>query len=74
VLAAEDAAYRRSDLSLGEDACRNLVEERLEEVVVHSVHEGHVDWGAPQEAGREESAETTSDDDDSMRAWCTGGV
>ena len=60
---AQDPANRRRDLALGEDPRRQLVEQRLEQVVVGAVDEGHVDLGTPQELGREEPAEAAADDD-----------
>ena len=73
-LAAKDVADGRSDLSLGENAGRDLVEEGLEQVVIAPIHEGHVDRGAPQEACGKEPAEAASDDDNPVRAWCAVGV
>ena len=61
-LATKHVAYGRGDVPLGEDGRGHLIEERLEEMVVDPVHEGHLDRGAPQEAGGEEPAEAASDD------------
>ena len=38
----------RSDLALGEDPGRNLIQQRLEEVIVDPVDEGDLDRGAPR--------------------------
>ena len=60
----QDVSRRRGDLPFGEDAGRDLVEQRLEEVVVRAVDQAHVHRRAPQEARREETAEARPDDDD----------
>ena len=65
-LAAQHAAQRRGDLALGEDAGGDLVEERLEQVVVGAVDEGDLD-GRPSECLRRvEAAEASADDEDAM--------
>ena len=61
---AEDLAGRRGDLALGEDAGRDLVEQRLEQVVGGLGDHGDVDVAAPQRLGAEEPAEAGADDDD----------
>ncbi len=63
LLAAEDLAGRRGDLALGEDPGRDLVEQRLEEVVGGLGHHGHLDVAATQLLGAEEPAEAGADDD-----------
>ena len=79
-LTAKDVADRRGDLALREDARGHLVEQRLEQVVVDPVDQGHLDWGAPQEACGEEPTEAASDDDDPVRTrrtvggWWVGGA
>ena len=72
--------WRRSTLRIGGATSpsermpgRHLVEQRLEQVVVRPVDQGHLDRGAPQEARREEPAEAAADDDDPVRAWCAVG-
>src|SRR3954464_3362580 len=47
---AQDAAYRRRDFPLRQDAGRHLVEQRLEEVVVHPVDQRHLHRCVLQEA------------------------
>ena len=62
----EDVPQRCRDLTLGEDARRALVEQRLEQVVPGAVDEGDVDRRLPQRPGREQPGETAADDHD---AW-----
>ena len=57
---------RRTDLALGEDAGGDLVQQRLEEVVVVPVDQGDVDRRHRQRLGGEEPAEAATDDDDAM--------
>jgi hypothetical protein len=71
VVLAQDLADRRGHLALGEDAGRDLVEQRLEEVVGGAVDQRHVHIGVPQGLGGEEAAESRADDDDPVPA---GGV
>src|SRR5581483_1227151 len=63
---AEDVTERRRDVSLREDAGRDLVEQRLEEVVRLPVDHGHVDRRAAQRLCRGETAEAAADDHDAM--------
>ena len=63
VLTAEDLAGRRGDLALGQDARRDLVEQRLEEVVRGLRDDGDVDVGAAQGLRAEEPAEAGTDHD-----------
>ena len=65
-LAVENAAERRCDLALREDPGGDLVEHRLEEVVVVAVHERHSDRGATQPARGEQAPEASAHDHDSM--------
>ena len=67
-LAAQHAAQRRGDLALGEDAGRDLVEQRLEQVVVGAVDEGDLDRRASERLRRVEAAEASTDDEDAMCA------
>jgi len=46
-VAAEDVPGRRGDVTLGEDARRHLVEQRLEQVMVGAVDHGHVHRSTP---------------------------
>ena len=66
-LAAEDAAQRRGDLALGEDAGRHLVEQRLEQVVVRPVDERDLDGRAAERLGGVQAAEAAADDQDPVR-------
>ena len=61
-LLAQHVADRRGDLALGEDPGRDLVEQRLEEVVVGPVDDRDLDIGAAQRLGGEEAAEAAADD------------
>jgi hypothetical protein len=72
-LASKDVAYRRGDLPLGQDPRRNLVEERLEQVVVDPVDKGHLDRAPSQEARREQPAEAAPHDHNSVRTSCAPG-
>jgi hypothetical protein len=49
-----------------EYACRHLVEERLEEVVVRPVDQRDVDVALAQEPRGEQAAETAADDHDAV--------
>ena len=68
VVLSQHVARRRSDLSLGEDARRHLVEERLEQVVVDAVDQRYLDRGAPEELCGEEPTEAGPDDDHAVPA------
>ena len=61
-------AYRRSDVLGGEDRGGDLVEERLEDVVVGLVDEEHAGLTLPQGAGRRETAEAPAHNEDSRVA------
>ena len=69
-LVAQHVAHRRRDVALGEDPRRDLVEQRLEQVVVGPVDERDVDVGAPQPPGGEEPAEAATDDRHLVTAAC----
>ena len=74
-LLAHDLAGGRSDLALGEDAGRDLVQQRLEEVARRAGDQGDLDVRAFERAGREQPAEPGSDDDDAVpRRGAVGGV
>ena len=49
---AQDGAQRHRDVGGGERGRRDLVEERLEEVMVAAVHEGHANVAARERAAR----------------------
>ena len=67
LLAGEHLAGARRDLALGEDAGRDLVEQRLEEVVRGRGDEGDLDvLAALERLGAEEASEARTDDDDSV--------
>src|SRR5262249_57579279 len=58
----QDAPQRGGDLPLGQDARRALVQQRLEQVVLRTVEQGHVNRGTPQRPGREQAREAAADD------------
>ena len=59
----QDVPQRWRDLALGQDSGRQLVEQRLEEVVVPGVDERHLHGRPAQELRSEQPAEAASDDD-----------
>ena len=67
LLALQDVASRRSDLSRREDPGRDLVQQRLEEMVVRPVDQRQLDRRVAEKPGREKSAESGADDHDSVR-------
>ena len=69
-LVAEHVADRRRDVPLGENPGRDLIEQRLKQVVVRPVDDGDIDRAAPQRFRRKESAESAADDHDVMPAAC----
>ena len=66
LLVLEDLAGRRGDLTRGQDAGGDLVEQRLEQVGRRPRDEGHLDVGLLQRLGGEQATEARPDDDDSM--------
>ena len=65
-LVAKDVAERRCDVPLRQDARRDLVEQRLEEVVRLPVDHRHVDRRPAQRLRGGEAAEAAADDHDPM--------
>ena len=65
-LAAEDLADGGRDLTLGQNAGRQLVQERLEQVMVGPVDEGDIDIRSPQGLGGEQPAKAAAHDRDAM--------
>ena len=61
-LVPQDVPQRRGDLPFGEDACRDLVEQRLEQVVGLAIDEGDVDRRPAERARREQAAEASAHD------------
>ena len=59
-------AQRRRDLTRRKDARRDLVQQRLEEVVVAPVDQRDIDLQVPEEATGREPAEAATDHDDAM--------
>src|SRR5207249_9500461 len=62
-LAAQDGAHRAGDLLRLEAGGGELVEERLEEVVVVAIHQHHVDWRLAESARGAQAAESGAHDD-----------
>ena len=58
------------DVALGEDAGGQLIQQRLEQMVVRAVDDRHVDVGAPQRLGGEQAAEPGADDHDAVSPAC----
>ena len=70
-LVAQHLARGRSDLPIGEDARRDLIQQWLEEVVGGPVDQGHRDRGPFQAPGREQASEARADDHHAMRLRCS---
>jgi hypothetical protein len=67
-LVPKDVADRRSDVPLGENPRRELIEQRLKQVVIRPVDDGDLDIGAAQRFRGKESAESAADDHDLVPA------
>ena len=65
-LAGEHLARRRRDLALGQDPGRDLVEERLEQMVGRAGYEGDLDVDPLEPLGREQATKARPDDHDPM--------
>jgi hypothetical protein len=63
-LVAQNGADRLRDVRGRERRARDLVEQRLKQVVVVAVDDQHVSGGALERAGGEQSAEAATDDHD----------
>ncbi|HJY90513.1 MAG TPA: hypothetical protein VJ255_09550, partial [Candidatus Acidoferrum sp.] len=48
LLISEDIADRRRDVTLGENSRRDLVQQRLEQMMIGAVDNGHVDIGVAE--------------------------
>ena len=57
---------RDRDLTLGENSGRDVIEQRLEQVMVAPVEQDDVDRLPPQEPAGRQAAEATAHDDDAM--------
>jgi hypothetical protein len=66
LLLAQHLADRRRDLALGQDPGRDLIEQRLEQVVRGAVDQRDLDRRVPQRPGREQPAEPRPDDHHTM--------
>jgi hypothetical protein len=60
-VAAEDVPGRRGDVTLGQDARRHLIEQRLEQVMVGAVDHGHLHRSTPQGLRGGQPAEARAD-------------
>jgi len=56
------------EVAVGEDSRRQLVQQRLEEVMVCAVKDGHIRVRASQRPSGEQTAEATAHDHDAMPA------
>jgi hypothetical protein len=65
-LLAKDVADRRCDVALGEDPGRDLVEKRLEQVMIRAVDDCKFHIGAAQGLRGKEPSESAPDDGHSM--------
>ena len=65
-LPMEDASDRRRDISRREPRRRDLVEQRLKQVVVVAIDDGDVERRLRQLLGRRKAAESCSDNYDAM--------
>lgn len=63
---ADHVTYRRRDLSGRNHSGRHLVEQRLEQVIVASIHHVYLDRLASEQAGRRQPTEAATDDDHSV--------
>ena len=73
-LLAEDVANRRSDLPRREFRRRDLIEQRLKEMVIRAVDQNHIGRCTTQGLGGREAAEAAADDDDSCACVAHGSV
>ena len=64
LLVAQDVPQRRRDLALGDDAGRDLVEHRLEQVVGLAIDQRDVDRRPAERPRREQAAEAPADHHD----------
>ena len=69
-LVAENVTDRQRDVPLGQNARRELMQQRLNQMVICPVDDGDIDLGAPQRLRRRESAESAADDHDVMPMAC----
>ncbi len=76
-LAAEDPADRRGDVGRRQAGGGDLIQQRLEDVMVVPVDHRHLDGGAAERAGRRQAGEATAHDHDlrpfSHRAHASSG-
>ena len=64
LLFVHNATQRRSNQALGQDAGGDLIEQRLEKVMVRPVDQRHVDLGLRQNSAHVDAAETSADHND----------
>ena len=72
-LIAQERSDGSSDVGGGQRRRGHLVEQGLEEVVVASVDEHHIDGGIRQCARSSQAPESASDDHDTMSHWASRG-
>jgi hypothetical protein len=71
-LVAQNVTDRPGDVPLGQNSCRELMQQRLNQVVIRPVDDGDIDVGAPQHLRRRKSSESAADNHDVMPACCRG--
>ncbi len=64
LLFVHNASQRRRDQTLGQDAGGNLIEQRLEQMMVRPVDQRHVDVGLRQHSADVDATETSADHND----------
>jgi hypothetical protein len=64
--AAQDVSQRGPDVAGGQHAGCNLIQERLEQVMVPAIDERHIDRQVTEEPGGRQPAEPPTDHDDMM--------
>jgi hypothetical protein len=62
-LSGEKAAHRPSDIRGRQPSSRNLIKQRLKQVVIASIYQSDLDWGIFQALGSLKPAKSRADDD-----------
>src|ERR1700722_4940712 len=69
-LVAEEIAYRNPDLSRGKHRGRDLIQQRLEQIVVFAIDHHNFRWRILEGLGCRQTAKTSADDKN-YRCWHT---
>jgi hypothetical protein len=69
----EDLTYRNSDLALRQDAGGDVVQQRLEQVVVAPIEQGHIDRFSAKEAAGRQPTKASAHDDHAMSGGLNRG-